>query len=245
MPIGVERVNRKSGHQTSVVYTNSRVSLTQGVANSADIGQPSRAREGSKGDGSESVNRTSPQVLAAIGTLDILAKLEPAPVRASRLMGKTHQNAREQEPDETGILGLTERPPFQIVHLLENALEIERAFELGEAVKPEERGMDPAEKRCEGRGGDTRDLGEGLEIVVRMIGAGPKMNGIVAQKDSKRLASRVAELRIVDLPEKLALIELQGACLVLDQFGPGKIQNTNLDGIVIRQLPDQVGESPP
>lgn len=63
---------------------------------------------------------------------------------------------------------------------------------------------------------------------------------VVAQQDAKGLSPRMAKLGLVDFAEQLALVELEGPRLVLDQFIPRDVQNADLDGIVVGQFSGQV-----
>ena len=75
--------------------------------------------------------------------------------------------------------------------------------------------MGPRDERREGRGGDLGDPLEHLEVVLGVVRAPPVADLVVAQQGAERLAPRMAELRLVDLPEELALVELQGVGQVL------------------------------
>src|SRR5580698_3096934 len=82
------------------------------------------------------------------------------------------QHARQRQPHKPGILRLAKTTPFEVVHLLENLRHIERSFQFRKAVEPEERGVDPGNKRSKRSRRDTRNLRERFEVIIWMYGAG-------------------------------------------------------------------------
>ena len=103
-----------------------------------------------------------------------------------------------------------ERSPLEVLGLLERPGQVQRPFQLREAVDPEERRVGPGDERREGRGGDLGDPLEHLDVVLGVVRAAAVADLVVAQQGAERLAARVAELRLVDLAEELALVELEG-----------------------------------
>src|SRR5205823_3608102 len=101
---------------------------------------------------------------------------------------------------------------------------VQRPLQLREVVQAEERGMDSRDERGERRRRHVADLRQGLQVIVRVLGTGAVMDRVVPQEQPERLSPRVAELRLVDLPEQLALVELQRAGLVPYHLTPRDVQ---------------------
>src|SRR5262249_27035928 len=78
-----------------------------------------------------------------------------------------------------------------------------------------------------------------------MLGAWAVMDLVVTDEQAERLAAGMAELRLVDLPEQVALVEFQSAVLVGDELAPGDGENLDLDRVILRELFHQVFQAPP
>ena len=71
------------------------------MSNSADVGQPAGADKTPDQHGAEGVGCVAPQVMAAVGSLNVLMEAKPLSRRDCPLMRQAHQHARHGQADES------------------------------------------------------------------------------------------------------------------------------------------------
>ncbi len=125
-----------------------------------------------------------------------------------------------------------------------------RPSQIREAVHAEQGWRHRQHGRHEGSRGDLGERPHDDHVVDRGDRAGcprlgPVPDLVVDDEQTERLAARLAELVLVDLPEELRLIELDRAGHVALQFPPTGCQEPDLKRPVGREAADEPGEAAP
>jgi len=154
-------------------------------------------------------------------------------------VGQTRQRPRHREHHEPRIVRVAEAAPLHIRLVEEDLFQVAGLRQLREALHADQLRGSRRDERAEARGRNLRHLGEQVDVfgVIREL--------VIADDRAIRLATRRAEFGLVDLLERLALVELDRLVEILEELTLADVEHPQLELGARLGVHHQMVQTPP